>query len=355
MIMKLSIPFLPRDYFPSMPNLANAYAYSDQYPVSFITNMMVTNNAFSEGPFYFSIFKTVEVQKQVLGNSKIYEEALAFLSSPQTAPDVGSSSCTPNIDGQASEFCVYTKFGSIHTVSWFIPSWYTGKSYNVGLLVRDHSSVPVLRRTNLTISIVPKCFPLTEMYAAVKNNCPQEFKQLVFPANTTWSSSTYGSKLPIDVTSSPVLLITRMFLDVDLLANFHSSLSSVSVYDIKLELKDRSHIYSFSYSWIPSTTVLSGNKVNITLSPSLKLASTDTIVNVSLNLVLEEKVVVFNSPYAVSLQGYKQIAICPSSVCLDAYRPWKATVDKLRNTSRSSCIEDYNLQEQYLKPCANGE
>ncbi len=290
------------------------------------------------------------------GNPFIYNKALSFLISSLSPPSRVSGACMPSIHDLSSQFCLYRNYGYIYAAQTFVPGLNMNKSYELSVLIRDSSEVPVVRRANLTVSVVPKCFPMTELYESVRRNCGHSPIVLTYPAGLPWSGSLYGSKIPIAVASS-LTIIAKIFINVDLLAHYYEGSFTYVKYNITFTLKNREYQRTFYYSGTPQygLPLASGNKLNITLYPPIEVKNTDEYVNVSLKLVYPRvrTNIFFNSENAVKLYGSKKISNCPGSLCLSAYQTWARGVDKLRFTSLDSCIQDDFFQEVYLQPCGS--
>eukprot|EP00794_Sanderia_malayensis_P014269 gene14269-15756_t len=360
------------DRFPAMKNLRASYIYADSTPGSYASTIRFNSTTFVTRPYNISLFRITPLQT-MSGNAAIYDDALAFLASSahETVPTRPTNEhCLPNINDFSSKFCIYSSSGYLYTMQTFIPATNVNKSYRLSLVMRDSSSpVPVVRRANLTVTVVPQCFPMPDLYQAMKSNCPvHETVKWVYPVGVPWSGALYGRSIPISVTSPTT--IVKIFINVDLLANFYASTNEAR-YRITLRSSSAVHTVEFKYTrttWseIPpssGTPHVTGTQLNITLFPlglvyrpidiTTVSSASPSYVNVTLDLISPSvrTNIQFNSENAVALHGTKRITVCPSSRCWRAYKAWELGIHMLRFTSKDSCIMDDHFQEAYFKPC----
>lgn len=304
-------------------------------------------------PFVSRIFRITETSYDPRLRDSVYDTALDFLST-QLKSEATSSTCHPSIGDFRSQFCIFEESGYVFTSNTFIPGMYVGKSYDLQLVVRDHSPIPFVGKTTVRISAVPVCFPLPTLYSQMKSRCPSDHYMFTFPSGRAWSHGLYGSQLPISVVSP--ITISRIFIDTDLLVGFKRN-SSYWNYSISFSVSDRIFVRKFVY--VPSTlerkegkvTQAGGPRFNITIDPPINVGAGEIGVNISLKLINTNAVIKFNSENAVYLYGTKQILICPDSFCMNPYRAWKNAIEKLKHTQNFMCITDESLQEVYLQPC----
>lgn len=309
------------------------------------------------GPYYFTIYKITEIASNAQYNKTIYQDALNFLQTQIKSPTIAQGAvCKPNLNDPASKFCVHSDLGYIFTSATFIPGMYPGKAYELGIVVRDHSSVvPVVRKTTQRISVVPACFPMTELYKSVKTSCPHDAQKAAFPPGYSWSNA-YYTKILMRVV--PPMIIARVYFDTNLLADFKRD-SSYWTYNITFTISGVKHKRAFTY--IPlnldklfyhDKPTASGFKFNVTIEPPIEVATANNVY-VELKLINSGSTtaVKYNSPNAVYLYGTKKLTTCPGTACMASYKTWVDGIVMLKTSQNSDCVEDHFMQEIYLKPC----
>ncbi|XP_065055354.1 adhesion G-protein coupled receptor G4-like isoform X1 [Rhopilema esculentum] len=346
------------DDFNSIANQPDGYVYSNQLPSEAVLELTPNTTDFVTPPLIYTIYKIIESNYEPLIDESRYQKAVDFLSKQLKVPQsrVQPYTCMPSVNDFGSQFCIYKQFGYIFTSATFIPAMYVGRSYELGMVVRDYSAMPVVRKTTIRINVVPKCFPFPNLYSDMQARCPSSASKFTFPSGLAWSISLFGDRFPIDVTSSSALVISRISIDTSLLVGFQNS-QSYWKYEIKFHLPGTSHVREFMY--VPSVldytnesiVQVRGTKLNITISPPIYINPNTKFVNVSMKLTSGNVKITFNSENTFSLFGSPKMTICPDSFCMNSYRKWLAAVNKVRYTINRDCIQDEGLQEAYLKQC----
>ena len=341
--------------FPQIQDTPDGYVYTSQTPYSPVLHLQPNSTELKEVPFRFSIYSITETSYNLPLNEAVFPGAVDFLSTQLKVAAPKNSVCLPQYGNYASQFCIFPEYGYLFTANVFVPGLHQNKSYDLGIVVRDYSPMPYACRTRVRISVVPKCFPLQQLYDRMRSSCPSDISLFSFPVGLAWSNS-HRKLFPVSI-SSPIT-ISRIFINTNLLVNFKRD-TSYWIYKISFKVSGTTFTRNFTY--VPSTLQFQvgqiiqtrGTEFNITTEPPIEVAAGEDSISISLKLLNFNggTDIEFNNANALALFGTQKITKCPDSLCMNAYRPWLNAVGKLKYSTNFQCISDESLQEVYLKPC----